>query len=76
MKKHSTRLSHKVKTKTSIRYRFVAITGALAVGVFSVALVYDMLGTAEKSVATIAIMVLKHLPSLSFVKKFNSIKVN
>lgn len=51
MKKNSTRLSHKLKTKTSLRHRFVAVTGALALGVFSVALVYNMLGTAEKSVA-------------------------
>ena len=69
MKKHSTRLSHKVKTKTSIRYRFVAVTGALAVGVFSLALIYDMLGTAEVSVANNRVNGIETLAEFKFRKE-------
>lgn len=69
MKKNSTRLSHKLKTKTSVRHRFVAVTGALALGVFSVALVYNMLGTAEKSVANNRYNGLETLAEFKFRKE-------
>lgn len=53
MKKRSTKLVTKTKTKVSVqnRMRFVAAAGALALGVFSVALLYNTLGTSKDSIA-------------------------
>jgi Concanavalin A-like lectin/glucanases superfamily/Domain of unknown function (DUF2341) len=51
MKKSSTRLVPKVKTKVKLqnKLRYVAVAGAFAVGVFSVAVLYNMLGTSTVS---------------------------
>jgi hypothetical protein len=53
MKKRSTRLGTSVKTKVKVqnRMRFVAAAGALALGVFSVALLYNTLGNSKDSIA-------------------------
>lgn len=51
MKKTSTRLQPKVKTKVKLqnKLRYVAVAGAFAVGVFSVAVLYNMLGNSHES---------------------------
>ncbi|MFM2285916.1 MAG: hypothetical protein RLZZ543_1413 [Bacteroidota bacterium] len=53
MKKRSTRLVPKVKTKVKLqhRLRYVAVAGAFALGVFSVALLYNTIGTSNQSIA-------------------------
>jgi biopolymer transport protein ExbB len=53
MKKRSTRLGTTVKTKVKVqnRMRFVAAAGALALGIFSVALLYNTLGNSKDSIA-------------------------
>lgn len=51
MKKSSTRLQPKVKTKVKLqnKLRYVAVAGAFAVGIFSVAVLYNMLGNSHES---------------------------
>jgi len=53
MKKRSTRLLPSVKTKLKLRHklRFVAAAGAFALGIFTVALMYNTLGTSTESIA-------------------------
>ena len=53
MKKRTTRLGTTVKTKVKVQnsIRFVAAAGALALGVFSVALLYNTLGNSKDSIA-------------------------
>jgi hypothetical protein len=53
MKKRFTSLAPKVKTKVKLSHklRYAAIAGAFALGVFSVALVYNTLGTSHDSIA-------------------------
>ena len=51
MKKSSTKLQNKVKVKVAVsqRLRMVAAAGALAVGVFSAALIFNIVGDSKKS---------------------------
>jgi hypothetical protein len=51
MKNRSTRLQNKVKAKVSVRQRMrmVAAAGALALGVFSAALIFNMVGDSKQS---------------------------
>jgi hypothetical protein len=51
MKKRSTKLQNKVKVKVAVsqRLRMVAAAGALAVGVFSAALIFNIVGDSKQS---------------------------
>jgi len=71
MKKRSTRLVPKVKTKVKLqnRMRFVAAAGALALGVFSVALLYNTLGTSKDSIANNRWNGMETLAEYNFRKK-------
>ncbi len=53
MKKRSTRLVTGVKTKLKVQFKLrqVAVAGAFAFGIFSVALLYNTLGTSTDSIA-------------------------
>ena len=53
MKKRSTRLIPSVKTKLKVQFKLrqVAVAGAFAFGIFSVALLYNTLGTSTDSIA-------------------------
>ncbi|MEX1188601.1 MAG: DUF2341 domain-containing protein [Bacteroidia bacterium] len=73
MKKRSTRLVSKTKTKVSVqnRMRFVAAAGALALGVFSVALLYNTIGTSTDSIANNKWNGVETLAEYKFRKKIN-----
>lgn len=73
MKKRSTRLVPKTKTKVSVRtnMRFVVAAGALALGVFSVALVYNTIGTSKDSIANNRWNGMETLAEYKFRKKIS-----
>jgi hypothetical protein len=71
MKKHSTRLVPKVKAKVSVRHRlrYVAVAGAFAMGVFSVAVLYNMLGNSKESRANNRVNGMETLAEFKFRKQ-------
>lgn len=71
MKKRSTKLVTKTKTKVAVqnRMRFVAAAGALALGVFSVALLYNTIGTSKDSIANNKWNGMETLAEFKFRKK-------
>jgi hypothetical protein len=73
MKKRSTRLVPKTKTKVSVRtnMRFVMAAGALALGVFSVALIYNTIGTSKDSIANNRWNGMETLAEFKFRKKIS-----
>ncbi len=73
MKKRSTKLVTKVKTKVRLqhRLRFVAVAGAFALGVFSVALLYNTIGTSNQSIANNKFNGVETLAEYKFRKQLN-----
>lgn len=73
MKKRSTRLVPKTKAKVSVRtnMRFVMAAGALALGVFSVALIYNTVGTSKDSIANNRWNGMETLAEYKFRKKIS-----
>ena len=71
MKKPYTRLSTKVKTKTKLQHKLRAViaAGVFAAGVFGVALVYNVVGDYEQSIANNKFNGIETLAEYKFRKK-------
>lgn len=71
MKKPYTRLSTKVKAKTKLQHKLRAVVaaGVFAAGVFGIALVYNLIGDSEKSIANNKFNGIETLAEYKFRKK-------